>query len=92
MDIILPNAKPSFTHCTFPTKFEISHCRSASEPSSTCRFFGTDRKTCFADTLFKAAHEVIKRKKFKLVLIKYNYRRSADDADDLLSCFTHYKE
>lgn len=44
-----PRAKPSFAHCTFPTKFAISHLSSASDPSSTTRLFGVSRMDCAAE-------------------------------------------
>lgn len=43
---LLPNANPSFTHCTVPAKFAISHRNKASLPSSTWRFVGCVRKCC----------------------------------------------
>lgn len=42
----LPKAKPSFVHCTCPAKFETSHRKSASEPSSTCKSCGVVRNFC----------------------------------------------
>lgn len=75
----LPNANPSFAHCTLPPKFPISHRNSASVPSSTWRFCGCTRKYCLTPlpaTCLKAASEMEREKwKFKLELIKYNYWR-----------------
>lgn len=44
--INLPNAKPSFVHCTWPAKFVTSQLNNASEPSSTCKSCGVTRNFC----------------------------------------------
>lgn len=94
----LPNANPSFAHCTLPPKFPISHRNSASVPSSTWRFCGCTRKYCLTPlpaTYLKAASDMEREKwKFKLELIKYNYCRRRWEVmiffSSTISCHTHY--
>lgn len=45
-DYYLPNAKPSFVHCTCPAKFDTSQRRTASEPSNTCKSCGVTLNFC----------------------------------------------
>lgn len=65
-----------------PTRFWTSHRNSASDPSSTCRFWGFTRKYCLLPATKSKATQAQKKKwnerengKFKLELIKHNYWR-----------------